>query len=188
MILILYFIRMFWSVLYGYIFPPKATFPSPHDDGAVSFDVPMRCTLWDLDLFFHMNNANYLRNAELARWSLVAVTNSFLPALQGKLLFLAVENNVSYYKPIGPFVPYIIKVSIRTEDDKWQYFTQTFVQDPSTVKKGKEPIVYAKVVTKLVLKEKTGKTIKVTDAAEFSEFYKKLVETEAKLTENKKSE
>jgi acyl-CoA thioesterase FadM len=141
----------------------------------MTWDVSFRAWPIDLDTYFHVNNACYLRVAELARWRLFPETKMFDYFKQHGIMFLATENTVKYYKPIAPFQRYIVSTSLSTSDDKWFYYNHTFLQHPTEVKDGNTPIVFANVVCKAVLKEKSGKTVKVSSFAPHSELYRELM-------------
>ena len=143
--------------------------------GTSFYDVSMRCWPIDMDAFMHMNNACYVRCAELARWRVFLQSNTLkMTSLQG-ILFLAVEQHVSYLKPISPFAKYTIRTSITSSDNKWLHYRHTFQQHASQVKEGKDPVVYAVVDCKAVLKEKSGKTVKIDQLVQHNEFYRDAV-------------
>lgn len=139
------------------------------------YDVNMRCWPIDMDAFMHMNNACYVRCAELARWRVFLQSDTLrMTSLQG-ILFLAVEQRVSYLKPIMPFAKYTIRTTITSSDNKWLHYRHTFQQHDSQVSNGKDAMVYAVVDCKAVLKEKTGKTVKIDQLIAHNDFYRDAV-------------
>ncbi len=138
----------------------------------VSYDVAMRCWPIDMDIFMHMNNAMYVRCAELARWRVFPKSN--MTSMSG-ILFLVVDQHVAYHKPIMPFSEYIIRTTISTTENKWLHYCHTFQQDPTKVKPGQDPKIYAVVNAKAVLKEKSGKTLKIDQIAKSNEFYNRFI-------------
>lgn len=138
---------------------------------AVTYNVPFRCWPIDMDAFMHMNNASYVRVAELARWRIFPQTGFFDKRNSG-ILFLVVDQSVQYFKPIGPLQQYTVKVTITSSENKWLHYKHAFIQHP--VREGKEPIVYALVESRAVLKRKNGKTVKMDEATLDNEFYKQL--------------
>jgi acyl-CoA thioesterase FadM len=145
-----------------------------------SYNAPFRCWPIDIDTFMHMNNASYIRVAELARWRAFPKTKLLDGAVKHGWMFLAVQNDVMYYRPIKPFQKYIVNTSIRVENDKFLYHTHTFLQDPSDVKPGKEPELYATVMTKMVGKERSGKTLRPSALVDISPWCKELYQVEQK--------
>lgn len=129
--------------------------------------VEFRCWPTDLDYYFHMNNASYFKTAEMTRWRLFAQTPNALERLMKfNTLFYLVESNVVYHKQILPFQKYVIRTKITTKDDKWLFYTHTFEQHPCDMK-GSDPIKFAEIVSRAVVKEKSGKTIKPDNLDEY---------------------
>jgi len=102
-------------------------FPRHVAAGATTVTAPFMCTPIDLDVYGHMNNANYVRVAELARWRMLMESGLFRMMSQRRLMFLVVSQEVTYGRPIAPFQAYVVRTAIRVcEDDKWVYYTHTF--------------------------------------------------------------
>lgn len=137
--------------------------------------VPFRAWPVDLDTYMHVNNASYLRVAELSRWRIFPQSGSLKQLYSKGWMFLAVEQTVSYFKPIPPMAKYIVSTSITATENKWLNYTHIFEQDPSTIKNGKEAIIYARIDLKAVVKEKSGKTVRALDFISTSDFYKELI-------------
>jgi len=154
----------------GYLSPPVVSL-----DKAVK--LTFRCYPVDIDAFFHMNNSNYLLNAELCRWRTLPATSiiSRLTSKEG-MLFLAAENNVQYFRPIQPMQRYIISTTCSIDkEDKWFYYTHTFEEHPDDAKH--EARRFAVVKLKAVVKQNNGITIKPSVLMEESQFYKDWVQT-----------
>lgn len=165
-------LRIIDSVLRGYIKPPvlnKAT---------KTVTIPFRCWPIDVDPYLHMNNSKYLFLAELARWRTFPETGMVQKAFSKEgLFFLLAETSVEYQRPINPFQKFVISTNITMgNDDKWVYYHHSFLQHPDDVKKGKEPLTFAKLKVKSVLKQANGKTIKPSTIIEDSEFIRDWIE------------
>jgi acyl-CoA thioesterase FadM len=137
---------------------------------AFVFDVPFRCLPFDIDLFMHMNNASFVRCAELARWRILS-QSGILELTKKKVLFLVVGQTATYLKQLPPFAPYVVRTTISVEDNKWIHYNHSF-QKPD--QEGKDPYVYCTVDCKAVLKERSGKTLRITDLGKEIDFYKHL--------------
>lgn len=141
-----------------------------------AYDVAFRAWPIDLDTYFHINNACYLRVAELARWRIFPQSNMMSFVTNKGVMFLVTEQVVKYNRPIQPFQRYIVSTSITYSEDKWFYYKHSFLQHPDDVKAGKEPIVYTVIDCKAVLKEKSGKTVRVGEFLPHSPLYNQLLE------------
>lgn len=113
-----------------------------------------RCWPVDVDIYFHMNNASYLRTAELSRWRLFSASGAFTKST-ADWKFIVVENNVNYLKSIAPFQAYTIHTTVTTSDNKWLHYEHVF-RHPT------KDIIYATVDARAVVKESSGKTVPVT--------------------------
>lgn len=122
-----------------------------------------------------MNNSKYLVTAELSRFQTFPPTGLLSRPLSKKgMLFLAAENNVKYFRPINPMQKYVISTTITVDDeDKWFYYTHTFLEHPDDVKGDQK--TFAVVDLKAVVKENNGKTIKPSALLKDSEFYREWV-------------
>ena len=158
------------QLLQGYLNPVKVI---KNKAGLISWDTPFRCLPFDMDLFLHMNNAMYLRVAELARWRIFVQASSSSSKSATGALFLVVENKVQYLKPIDGFKPFVINTSLSSTEDKWLHYKHVFQSEPTA--QGKEPKVYAIVDCRAVIKEKSGKTVKISDLRNDSDFYRELL-------------
>jgi acyl-CoA thioesterase FadM len=130
------------------------------------------CWPIDIDMFLHMNNSSYLRVAELARWRYLYSSKFLSDPQLNRLLFLVVEQKCVYKKPIMPFQRFTVSTTITSSEDKWLNYTQKFLQHPSSVKPGKDPIEYAVVEVTAVVKEKSGKTFRPSQIIERSPWAK----------------
>ena len=151
-------------------------FPQGIVAGTKRVTAPFRCYPIDLDVFGHMNNANYIRVAELARWRMLTESNLLTYMLKRRLMFLLVEQTVTYSRPIMPFQSYNIQTSVKVcSEDKWVYYTHIFEEaNPSS---SDSPKVYARIDAKTVMKLSNGKTLKPSEVAAINSYYKNLVET-----------
>jgi acyl-CoA thioesterase FadM len=149
-----YTIRMVYQLARGYMKTPKIT-------SKKTVETAFRCWPVDIDLYFHMNNSNYLRTSELARWRLFPGSGFFGAALKTRMMFLAVDQKITYLRPIQAFQQYIIETKCDIySDDKWIWYTHTFKEHPDRVKPDTEPKIFAKIELRAVMKEQSGKTIK----------------------------
>ncbi|RYG66824.1 acyl-CoA thioesterase [archaeon] len=153
----------------GYLKPSTITKTKA---GALSYDVSFRCWPMDLDAFMHMNNAMYVRVAELARWRIFVQSGTLsLTSLRG-ILFLAVEQHVQYLRPIRPLQRFVVRTAVSAREDKWVHYTHTFLAAAA----GGAEEVLAVVKCKAVLKERDGRTVYVSSVAQQSPFYRQMLE------------
>ena len=118
----------------------------------------------DLDMFMHINNTAYPRIAELASWELMAAIRfNRMYATHGFLGLVITQQQVTYKKPISPFQLYEVHTNIQYADNKWLDYTHHFVQHHKDVPPGNEPIHYATVTKRGVVKTLKGRTIKVDE-------------------------
>jgi acyl-CoA thioesterase FadM len=160
--------RVINQLIQGYICKPVV------NSLTKSVDLTFRCWPVDIDLFFHMNNSRYLQNAELARWRTLPASNLLdRVATKEGMLFLAVENNVKYLRPIAPFEKYVITTTctVRKSDDKWIHYQHVFQQHPDNVPKGLDPHKFCVIDLKAVIKQKNGKTLKPSTLVKESPLY-----------------
>ncbi len=140
-----------------------------------AYDVAFRAWPIDLDTNMHVNNSCYLRTGELARWRIFPQSNMFATLAAKGIMFLVSEQTIQYKRPINPFQKYVVRTSMSTTENKWMHYKHTFIQHPDDVAFGKEPIVYAIIDCKAVLKEKSGKTVKADEfLANCNPFYQKM--------------
>ncbi|CAJ1957118.1 unnamed protein product [Cylindrotheca closterium] len=168
-------LRIINSVLQGYIKPPVL------DKATKTVTIPFRCSLLDIDPYMHMNNSKYLFLAELARWRTFPATGVVHKAMSKEgFFFILAATQVEYQRQITPFEKFVISTSVTMgSDDKWLYYHHHFLQHPDDVKPGNEPMTFAKVKAKSVLKQANGKTIKPSTLVEESELIRDwIVESE----------
>ena len=127
----------------------------------VVFDIALNQS--DIDIFFHLNNAMYLRHAELARWELLPRTGLLQKAVKDRWMFLVVSQDADYLKPLPPLVKFTMNT--RAEPDKtgkYLMFTHDFWY------KGE---MYCSARVKAIVKrssgELAGQTVKPKDMPEF---------------------
>lgn len=84
-------------------------------------------------------------------------------------MFLVVDQHINYQKPINPFQRYDVEVSAEVSNDKWIHYTHVFQQHAQYVKPNAQPVIYAIVKLKAVVKEKSGKTIRPSEFITSSE-------------------
>jgi acyl-CoA thioesterase FadM len=125
-----------------------------------------------MDAFMHMNNASYVRVAELSRWRAFPASGMFTKKFRN-VLFLVAEQKAKYFKPINPFQKYIVRTTITTTENKWLHYNHVFMKPPRDGDKS-QPVIYCVVDTMAVLKRPGGKTIKIEELAQDNEFYNNL--------------
>lgn len=140
--------------------------------GAITYDTPMRLWPIDMDAFMHMNNASYVRVAELSRWRVFPASGFFKKEFRN-VLFLVAEQQAKYYKPINPFQNYVVRTTITSSENKWLHYNHVFMR-PQKSGDTSEPTVYCVVSTTAVLKRAGGKTIKIDELAKENDFYQNL--------------
>ncbi|KAK3577117.1 hypothetical protein CHS0354_037151 [Potamilus streckersoni] len=119
-----YFIRGIWTFIRSYInFIRKPISPF---ETSVHYDT---CFFTDLDLWFHMNNARYLREADFGRIKFLVESGigKALYSLGGS--FTNGGNNIRYRKSINLFDRYRIETKVLYWDDKAFYLEQQFIRD-----------------------------------------------------------
>lgn len=111
--------------------------------------------LWpiDMDVYGHMNNANYFRVAELARWRQTAQSGLLPVSIRERYMFLIAEQSVRYYKPIMPLQCFVVRSEMSTEG-KWIHYDHYFQSDASAQAK-----VFAHIKMKAVVKLPSGLTV-----------------------------
>ena len=101
---------------------------------------------------FGYHYCSYFRVAELARWRITPASG----LLSHNWRFLVVEQNIKYLSSIQPFQSYSVTSSVTTSDNKWLHYRHTFESIPTT---GQDPVQFAIVDLKAVIKEPSGKTV-----------------------------
>ena len=89
--MLLFQLRVFNQQLLGKLFPLTAI-SSSSSSSKLAFPIitSFRCWPIDIDGYYHMNNASFLRVAELARWRIGATMNMMPPNLQCRFLLVEV--------------------------------------------------------------------------------------------------
>ena len=171
--MLLYTLRMLAQVGLGFVRPPRVNVAKK------SVDVVFRCWPIDLDTYLHMNNANYLRVAELSRWRFFPPSGLFASSIKKGWMFLAVEQTITYLKPINPFQRYVVSTKMAHKDNKWLLYEHTFQQHPGDVKPGQDPTRFAVINLRAVLKERSGKTVRPAELVGASKWSGDLMGEEA---------
>ena len=183
--------RMANQLFFGFTFPCSVSVTR----AAVA---PFRLWPIDIDLFGHMNNASYIRVAELSRWCvsnlsfpplfrslhnficmdnrrMLAESGLLVHMMRKQIVFLAVEQTITYSRPILPFQKYAVTTTVTvSEDDKWMYYHHSFDQHPDH-EGGKKPKHYALIHLKAVMKENTGKTVKPSQICALNKYHRDLL-------------
>ena len=135
-----------------------------------------RC--WPIDSAFgHMNNGQYFTVAELNRWRLFTELGLMPVIWKKKALLIVSEQSAVYTAPILPMREYVVSTTVKITDDKWLHYTHSFEQHPDDVPDGLEPVRYAVVQVKAVLKESGGgKTVKPSELIAGSDFFAEIIE------------
>jgi acyl-CoA thioesterase FadM len=91
-----------------------------------------------------------------------------------KVLFLVVEQTITYSRPIMPFQKYVVSTTVKVaDDDKWMYYTHSF-NAPADPKSDLPPVHHAVITLKAVLKESGGRTVKPSDAFSSGDYHKHI--------------
>ena len=117
----------------------------------------------DIDIFFHLNNAMYLRHAELARWELLPRTGLLQKAIKDRWMFLVVSQDADYLKPLPPLAKFTMNTRAEPDETgKYLMFTHDFLYKDE---------MYATARVKAIVKRTTGdyagQTVKPKDMPEF---------------------
>ena len=172
--MLLYTVRVFSQILLGYIKNVKILIN--HSDKQRYYRVKFQCNITDLDTYFHMNNSKYLHIAELSRWRVFPTSKLLNASIKNRWMFLAVEQNIVYKKPIQIGTKFIVRTTIDPLDNKWLIYNHYFEQDPDDIKEtGKEPIQYCHVTLRAVIKEKSGKTVRPSEMIMISDWNKEMM-------------
>ena len=75
-------------------------------------------------------------------------------------MFLIAEQSASYYKPILPLKPFVIRSSI-TAQEKWVIYEHQFESPPG--RDGEEPTIHARIRLRAVVKKLNGRTVMPED-------------------------
>ena len=206
--MLLFTLRTFYQIAAGYFKAPKVISKRVKGADGKLFvrncaEVQFRNYPIDMDFQMHMNNSCYLRVAELMRWRMAAPSGFGGLALRKGYLFLAVEQVVTYKKPIPPMAPYKVEISCSVRDDKWIMYKHRFlkIKTESEVsesshrssdsfssskdqnqEKGaalttdtiEDEVEYAVVDLRAVMKERNGKTVHPSKMKNASEWSKQL--------------
>ena len=93
-----------------------------------SDELNMRVWLTDIDLNFHMNNAKYLKAAQLGR-VFYAKRTGLLSSLRKKRIgIVVVGTHITYHKSLATFSKYRLITKLIGCDEKWFYFEHRFEQ------------------------------------------------------------
>lgn len=88
-----------------------------------------------------------------------------------KTTWLLADNAIVYKRPILPFAKYNILTELEYDpaDDKWFHFTHTFTDSKNI------DLEYAVINCRMVVKEPSGKTVKVSTVAGKSAYLKDYI-------------
>ena len=145
-------VRVIAHVLWGFFSPPKIK--------SKAVLTSFRCWPLDIDTNFHMNNANYARIAELSRWRFLPASGAMRATFSNGWYFILASQSMQFYKPILPFQRYAVSTTLTVTEDKWLEYTHTFQQDDATT--SSDPTIYCVIKCRAVMKERTGKTVKMS--------------------------
>ena len=80
-----------------------------------------RVSLFDLDEYFHMNNARYLTYMELGRFDLVIRSGFFRYALKNKIMAPVVNTTIIYRRSLQPFQKFSVSNQLVYWDETSMY-------------------------------------------------------------------
>lgn len=87
----------------------------------------LRVDLFDIDFNLHMNNGRYLSVMDLGRLDLILRTKKFLTLFKRGYFPVVLSESIIFKKSLAPFQRYELHTKITSWDDKFFYFTQTFM-------------------------------------------------------------
>lgn len=133
-----------------------------------------RCMPSDFMPSMHMNNAMLFRYGELTRWRITA-QSGLMPATKWR--YPVVEQTCKYYKEILPFQKFDVATKITIMDDKWILYHHKFQQHSSDLKTiaGQStpiPMLLAEINTRSVIKDISGKTVRLLETDCMNDFAK----------------
>lgn len=104
--------------------------------------------------------------------------------LKKRILFLVVEQTITYSRPIVPFQKYVVSTTVEvSDDDKWMYYKHSF-NSPSALNSNVPPVHHALITLKAVLKETGGRTVKPSEAFTSSDYHKAISQNNHDMTKN----
>lgn len=112
------YLRLLWLLLRLRSLPRRGLF----DPSRVTFCV------WpnDCDINLHMNNGRYLSFMDLGRVHLTAQTGLLRLALRRRWMPVLAAAEITFIRPLGPFVRFDLVTRLLTWDDKYVYLEQMF--------------------------------------------------------------
>ena len=111
-----------------------------------------------MDAFGHCNNAMYARYAELARWHLTGANRLLHKYVREGIVFLVVEQTITYKRPILPFQRFVVRTTAHTTEGKWLHFEHSFESEAGDR-------VFAHASVRGVNKRADGRTVPPADVA-----------------------
>lgn len=112
---------------------------------------------YHLDVFSHVNNARYLEFLEEARWSVLEESGFMEYMFESDIAFIVVNINIDYKSPAT--VGDILEI-VTTED---QIGKKSMSLNQKIIIKNKEKVSIDSTVTFVLVDNKTGKSIEITD-------------------------
>lgn len=88
----------------------------------------LKLRVWphDCDLNFHMNNGRYLTVMDLGRLHLLGRMGLLAPLFRRKWAPVLAAAEISYIRPLAPFVAFELASRVAYWDEKYFYLEQTF--------------------------------------------------------------
>lgn len=105
---------------------------------------------------------------------MLAESGMLVYMVKNQIVFLAVEQTITYSRPILPLQKYAVTTTVTvSDDDKWMYYHHSF-DEQADLKGGKVPKHYALIHLKAVMKESTGKTVRPSQLHAINEYHRNI--------------
>lgn len=86
----------------------------------------LRAGLLDIDLNWHLNNANYLKFMDRGRLEHAVVTGLLKQMLGARCRLVVANTEISYVRELLPYQPFWLRTRLLGWDEKYSYYDQRF--------------------------------------------------------------
>ena len=160
----------FYARLFNQILSPALGRPLSKPPGQPASVVHFAC--WPQDtaesFFDHCNNSNHSRFGDLARYRILAESGMLQLMIKENMNWIIAEQMIAYSKPIRMFQRFEVVTTAKEEGNKWVHFTHAF-EDRA------RGVTLTRIEVKAVMKKADGKTVKPSELAALSPYFKELL-------------